>query len=75
MHGLPATTANESAYLGPDSLLSALFPNKADQPSLRWLQRLTASRAIPSIKIKGKRFYRLKAVQQAIESFEISAVE
>ena len=65
----------DDALVQGETLLAQMFPVENDRPSLRWLQRLTAARAIPSIKLKGKRFYRLKAVRQAIESYEISAVE
>ena len=67
--------ADSDALVQGETLLAQIFPVENDRPSLRWLQRLTASRAIPSIKLKGKRFYRLKAVQQAIQAFEISANE
>lgn len=59
--------------VGADTLLEIIFPIERDRPSVRWLQRLTKARAVPSVKIGGKRFYEPAAVRKAIQAFEISA--
>jgi hypothetical protein len=79
MSGQPYTfrnpLADSDALVQGETLLAQIFPVENDRPSLRWLQRLTASRTIPSIKLKGKRFYRVHAVREAIKAFEIAAHE
>jgi hypothetical protein len=74
MAGLLDTTSGAPPLVGAQTLLDTLFPLKADRPSVRWLQRLTKARAIPSLKIGGKRFYKLEAVREALDAYEISAL-
>jgi hypothetical protein len=76
MSGAPYNSQDlPDPFVGAQALLEIIFPIKKDRPSQRWLQRQTKARAVPSIKIGGKRFYEPAAVRKAIKSFEISAHE
>jgi hypothetical protein len=71
MNGSTETTSSNACLLGGKALLAAIFPNTDDRPSVRWLQRLVKAKAIPSLKIGGKRFFAPDAVRQALDDFEI----
>lgn len=75
MNGLTATTPHlhepQLALVSGDTLLEQVFPVVRDRPSLRWLQRMTKSRAIPSLKVGKLRYYKVAAVRRALDEFEI----
>ena len=71
--GSTATTVNSTSLVGGQALLVALFPNEEDRPSMRTLQRLVKARDIPSLKIRGKRFFSPEAVRRALDDFEVPA--
>ena len=73
MSGPPYTFQSPpDPFVGPEALLEIIFPIEKDRPSVRWLQRLTKARAIPSLKIGGKRFYNTGAVRKALDAYVIS---
>lgn len=57
------------------SLLEVLFPNPADRPTRRWLEKMTKARAIPCIRLSERmKLYDAAAVRAALEKFSIKEV-
>jgi hypothetical protein len=57
------------------SLLEVLFPNPADRPTRRWLEKMTKSRAVPCIRLSERmKLYDPAAVRAALEKFNVKEV-
>jgi alkylation response protein AidB-like acyl-CoA dehydrogenase len=69
------TPAPSLGLLRAASLLEVLFPNPADRPTRRWLEKMTKMRAVPCIRLSERmKLYDAAAVRAALEKFNVKEV-
>lgn len=63
---------NLEGLLSAKDMLVFVWPDPASRPSLRWIRRLQAKRAIPFIKCGSRVFFEPTRVLAALRKFEVS---
>lgn len=72
----PRTEAEApDGLLDAHGVLKAIFPDESSRPSLRWLRKMTALRAIPVVRINRLVFFSAERVKYALRSkYEVEAL-
>lgn len=63
----PSDAPTHRPLVGAQTLLETLWPVERDRPSLRWLRKQTATRAIPFMKCGHLVFFDVDAVRRAFD--------
>lgn len=61
----PATLEDNALAFSPgEVLLETLWPDEATRPTMRWLRKMTATRALPYVRLGNRVWFDIPAVRQ-----------